>query len=239
MVILHESKRHDKVKVLKRPYSRDERKKIAPNFGVDHIPEGGFFNTMFTGIITHLGRISKKTDSVLTITADRSFLSKIQKGVSVSIDGICLTVVNAKGKYFKVDFMPETKNRTNIKYLQPADPVNLELPATATTFFSGHIVQGHIDSVAKLKVVAEKGNSYILKFSIPNTFSKYIVEKGSIAVNGIALTVISTESSSFTVGIIPYTWDNTMLHSLKPGDFVNIEVSVLAKYVENLLKKGG
>lgn len=187
---------------------------------------------MFTGIITHLGKLSSKTDKTLTITADRRFLSKIKKGVSVSINGICLTVVNTKGDYFTVDFMPETESRTNIKYLQPANLVNLELPATPSTFLSGHIVQGHIDGVAKLKEIAKKGNSYLLKFSIPKPLSRFIVEKGSIAINGISLTVAATQPSSFTVGIIPYTWNNTMLHTIKTDDFINIEVDILAKYVK-------
>lgn len=194
---------------------------------------------MFTGIITYLGKVSDKKDNVLTIAADRSLLSKVKKGISILVNGICLTVINTNKRYFAVDFMPETKERTNIKYLQPADLVNLELPVTPNTFLSGHIVQGHIDGVAKLKEIAKKGNSYLLKFPVPKHLSRFIVGKGSIAINGISLTVIATRPSSFTVGIIPYTWDNTMLHTIKAGNFVNIEVDVLAKYVENLLKKGG
>lgn len=191
---------------------------------------------MFTGIITHIGRVSAKTDSALKITADRNFLSKIQKGTSVSVSGICLTVTKIGRDFFAVDFMPETESRTNIKYLQPDNLVNLELPATPITFLSGHIVQGHIDSVTKLISITKAENSYILKFSIPAKLARYIIEKGSIAVNGISLTVIKAGGKKFTVGIIPYTWNQTMLHTIKTGDLVNIEVDILAKYLEKLIK---
>ena len=192
---------------------------------------------MFTGIITHLGKISKKTDQLLVIQTSRSFLSKVKKGTSVSVNGICLTAVEANNDYFSVDCMPETESRTNIKNLQVSDLVNLELPATPSSFLSGHIVQGHIDDVSKLLDIKIQGNSRILKLSISPAFSKYIVPKGSIAINGISLTVIEAIKDYFTVGIIPYTWDNTMLSIIRPGDFVNIEVDILAKYLERLARK--
>lgn len=207
----------------------------------------GFFNIMFTGIITHIGRIQDISATKLTVDTGKDFASKLTIGSSVAIDGVCLTVISYHNSSFEVSLMPETKARTNIKYLKSLDLVNLELPATQDTFFSGHIVQGHIDGVARLVGVVKKGNSRILKFSMPNTLSKYIVEKGSIAVDGVSLTVIEAgenyvreakESSAyFTVGIVPYTWDKTMLHTLKRGDFVNIEVDILAKYLERLVKK--
>jgi len=216
VVIAHESKRHDLVEFQSRPYSRDERK------------------NMFTGIITHLGKISKKTDQLLKIQTGQSFLLKIDKGTSVCVNGICLTVVENKKNYFSVDFMPETENRTNIKYLQISDLVNLELPATPTSFLSGHIVKGHIDGASKLLEIKIQGNSRILKFSTSPALSKYIVPKGSIAINGISLTVINAKKDHFTVGIIPHTWNNTMFKFIKTGDFVNIEVDILAKYLERL-----
>lgn len=191
---------------------------------------------MFTGIITHLGKISKKTDQTLTVSADRHFLSKIQKGMSICVNGVCFTIVRISTKYFEVDFIPETKNRTTVKYLKTADLVNLELPATPTSFLSGHIVQGHIDGVSKLLDIKIRGSSRILKFSTSPAFSKYTVPKGSIAINGISLTIIDAKTDYFTVGIIPYTWDNTMLHTMKIGSFVNIEVDILVKYLERLLK---
>ncbi len=193
--------------------------------------------SMFTGIITHLGKVSKKTKRTLTIKTNQDLLSKITEGTSVSVNGICLTVVNINRDSFEIDFMPETYTRTSIKYLQPDDPANLELPATPASFLSGHIVQGHIDGTAKLAGNTEEKNNHILKFSIPNDLSRYIAEKGSIAINGISLTVIEAEKNYFTVGIIPYTWNFTMLKTIKIGDFVNIETDILAKYVERLTKK--
>lgn len=114
--------------------------------------------------------------------------------------------------------------------------VNLELPATPTTLLSGHIIQGHIDGVAKLVNITKQENSYILKFSLPTNLAKYLAKKGSIAVNGISLTVIEAGKEFFTVGIVPYTWDNTTLKNIETGDSVNIEVDILAKYIEKLLK---
>jgi len=191
---------------------------------------------MFTGIITHLGKISKKEDKRLTIKTTRDFLSKVKKGVSVSINGICLTVVNVDKPHFQIDFMPETENRTNIKYLKPETIVNLELPATPISFLSGHIIQGHVDGTSKLLNIIPSGNSRILKFSVSSTLTKHMVEKGSITVNGVSLTLVETGKNYFTVGIIPFTWENTMFHILKIGDLVNIEVDILVKYVKKLLK---
>jgi riboflavin synthase len=117
------------------------------------------------------------------------------------------------------------------------DCVNLELPATPTTLLSGHIVQGHIDCIAKIDKISVEGNSQIFQFAIPKNISKYLVKKGSICVNGISLTIINCSDDFFTVGIIPHTWEKTMLHTTKIGDLVNIEVDVLAKYIEKLIKQ--
>lgn len=192
---------------------------------------------MFTGIITHLGKLRKVKQSRYTISCDQSFLAKIKKSESVAINGTCLTVVNSHKESFSVDCIPETKLKTNIKYLKVGDLVNLELPATANSFLSGHIIQGHIDGAAKLEEITKIDNSYFLEFSFPPYLTKYIVEKGSIAVNGISLTVTHTLKNIFTVGIIPHTWQETNLHDLKLGHFVNIEVDILAKYLEKIIQK--
>ena len=192
---------------------------------------------MFTGIITNLGTVFNKTKTSLIVKTDKDFLTRLEKGTSVAIDGICLTVVTYNKNSFEVNVMSETANRTNIQYLQSGNLVNLELPPTANSFLSGHIVQGHIDGTGRLQGLTKKTNGRILKFSIPNSLSKYIVKKGSIAVNGISLTVIEVAKSYFTVGIIPHTWKKTMLHTIKVGDVVNVEIDILAKYVEKLLKK--
>lgn len=191
---------------------------------------------MFTGIISHLGKVINKSESKLTIKADRTLTNELSTGASISVNGICLTVVHKAKDEVSIDYMPETNDKTNIKYLKTSDLVNLELPATANSLLSGHIVFGHVDAVAKLVEINKRGNSCILRFSIAEKLSKYIAEKGSIAVNGISLTVIETQENFFTVGIIPHTWNETMLHTIKLGDYVNIEVDILAKYLEKLIK---
>ncbi len=191
---------------------------------------------MFSGIISNLGQITTKKSKLLQITTDQKFLGFFKKGDSISVNGICLTVIQKNGKSFSADFMLETENKTTLKYLKVGDLVNLELPASPSSFLSGHIVQGHVDTVSRLTDIKKEGNSRILKFEIPFKFLKYIVEKGGVAVNGISLTVISVGKNFFTCGIIPHTWKNTMLNTIKVGDFVNIEVDILGKYLEKLIK---
>lgn len=193
---------------------------------------------MFTGIITHLGTFQKKEKAVFTFATEKQFITQLKAGTSVSVNGVCLTVLKKPiGNTFSVEIMPETERKTNLHYLRENDLVNLELPATSETFLSGHIVQGHIDGVEKILAIKPEGNSYLFTFSLANSLSKYLVKKGSITINGISLTVIALKKDSFTVGIIPHTWENTMLYKIKKGEYVNIETDVLAKYVERLLRK--
>lgn len=192
---------------------------------------------MFTGIIKNLGKIENKTKDKLTISADDSLVNKLSIGESIAVNGICLTIVEKYTDTFSIDFMPETEKRTNIIYLENKNYVNLELPATPSTFLSGHIVQGHIDTVAQIKKIEKMENSTVYTFSITKTWLKYIVSKGSVAINGVSLTVIDVLESCFTVGIIPHTYGNTTFSSIKVDDFANIEVDILAKYVERQLQK--
>lgn len=194
---------------------------------------------MFTGIVSSLGKVLNKTSSKLTIGVDKEWVKSLTVGLSVAVNGICLTLVDKTEGSFSADYIPETANRTNIKHLKLNDLVNLELPATPATLLSGHIVQGHIDAVVKLKSIITEGNSFILKFSLPQALSDQIVEKGSVALNGVSLTVIKCGKDFFTVGIIPHTWEKTMLHNLKRGDFVNIETDILAKYIQKQLEERG
>ena len=192
---------------------------------------------MFTGIITHLGTIKKRDGSTFTIAANHAVIKQLEKGTSVAVNGVCLTVLEKPTTdVFAVEIMPETEKKTAIRTLTNNDLVNLELPATTKTFLSGHIVQGHVDTTAKLTDITPEGNSHLLTFSIKPEFTKYLIEKGSITINGISLTVISVSAREFTVGIIPHTWKHTMLHTVKQDDLVNIEVDVLAKYIEKLIK---
>ena len=192
---------------------------------------------MFTGIITNLGKFIKKDGSVFTFNIEQTFCKKINIGTSIAINGACLTILKKNQNSFSIEVMPETLDKTTFKFLKVRDLVNLELPVTPRTFLSGHIVQGHIDGIYKLLQIHSLDNSHILKFSTPPSLTKYLVSKGSIAVNGISLTIIEAKRNYFTVGIIPYTWEHTMLKTIRTHDFVNIEVDILAKYLEKLIKK--
>ncbi len=193
---------------------------------------------MFTGIITETGTVADVSRSDISIRASGLFLRKLKSGTSVSVDGACLTVTAKNKSSFTADIMPETKRRTTLGNLRRGDTVNLELPATPNSFLSGHIVQGHVDGTGVVTKMRKEGASYILSFSCPRPLARSVVEKGSIALNGVSLTVIDAGASGFTVGIIPHTWQVTALHKLKRGGRVNIETDVLAKYAEkNYLKK--
>ena len=191
---------------------------------------------MFTGIISHLGKVKSFQNNQLLVKADRSLIKQVKNGDSVAVNGVCLTVIDKRADLFQVEVMPETLKRTALGGLKSGDIVNLELAMKAADRFAGHIVQGHIDGVATVKSIKQKGNSRLFTFEVPKQLGRYIVEKGSIAVNGISLTVIDASNKTFTVGIIPYTWRHTMLSSAKVGDRVNIEVDILAKYLEKLEK---
>ena len=191
---------------------------------------------MFTGIISHIGKVKSFQNNQLLVKADRSLIKQVKNGDSVAVNGVCLTVIDKRADLFQVEVMPETLKRTALGGLKSGDIVNLELAMKAADRFAGHIVQGHIDGVATVKSIKQKGNSRLFTFEVPKQLGRYIVEKGSVAVNGISLTVIDTNNKTFTVGIIPYTWRHTMLSSAKVGDRVNIEVDILAKYLEKLEK---
>ncbi|MEK7570752.1 MAG: riboflavin synthase [Patescibacteria group bacterium] len=193
---------------------------------------------MFTGIITHTGILQQKKGDTFTFSTDHSLLAKIQEGTSISINGVCLTALaEPKADTFRVQIMPETSKKTMLDSLKEGNIANLELPVTAETLLSGHIVQGHVDGLGTVKDITQEGNSHILTISVPEVMSKYLITKGSICLNGISLTVVEAHNDYFTVGIIPYTWEHTMLSAIQPGDEVNIEVDMLAKYVEKLYKK--
>ncbi|MBI1862540.1 riboflavin synthase [Candidatus Microgenomates bacterium] len=175
------------------------------------------------------------TSGSLTLAAPHDMFTKLTDGMSIAVNGVCLTAVGRTNpNLFRVEYMPETDKKTAIGTLKTGERVNLELPVTTETLFAGHIVQGHVDDVATILSIEDEGNSRIFTFRINRAIAKYLVNKGSITVNGISLTVIHAERDTFSVGIIPHTWDNTMLHQTRKGDKVNIEVDIIAKYVEKL-----
>lgn len=192
---------------------------------------------MFTGIITHLGTILTKTATGLEIGTPRGFLARVGKGESVAVDGVCLTVVRRRKNSFTVAVIPETFRRTQLGSRQEGGSVNLERPMTAQSSLSGHIVQGHVDGTARLQSVTRRGNSRVLAFTLAPALAREVVTKGSIAVNGVSLTVMAATLNGFTVGIIPHTWTHTTLGTLRAGDRVNVETDLLAKYVAKFIRK--
>ncbi|MBI5411781.1 riboflavin synthase [Candidatus Peregrinibacteria bacterium] len=197
---------------------------------------------MFTGIIETTGKILSLESNFLTIDAS-TMATRIRRGGSIAVDGVCLTSLGEGGRVLKAEVMPETLKRTTLGNLKHGDEVNLELALGATDRLDGHIVQGHVDGIGTIKTIESYGNSTLLTIHSPEALNRYIVEKGSIAINGISLTVIAADLPSpegddphlrlqFKVGIIPHTWQVTALHRLHVGDKVNIETDILAKYIE-------
>lgn len=192
---------------------------------------------MFTGIIEHQGLIRKKTASCLQIEAKAILVGQLALGLSISVNGVCLTVSQRPTQTtFAVDVMPETLRKTMLGSLKLNSLVNLELPLKVTDRLAGHLVQGHIDGTAAIKNIKPLGNSYIFTFAAPKKLLKYLAVKGSVAINGISLTLIKVTVDGFTVGIIPHTWKQTMLKDVKAGDLVNVEVDILAKYTYKFIQ---
>ena len=198
---------------------------------------------MFTGLIAELGSITaiKKSDTsaVFTINAP-ALISEIKTGDSVAVNGVCLTATSIDGTTFTADVMVQTLNLTSLSQIFVGSPVNLELAAQLNARMGGHMVQGHVDGVATV-VSLKPGDKWVqFDITVPEQLSKYIVNQGSICLDGISLTVgsINDETNVVTVWLIPETLERTNLSSLLPGDLINVEVDVLAKYVERLLAKG-
>jgi riboflavin synthase len=192
---------------------------------------------VFTGLVEEVGRVSRLEGGRmvrLSVSADR-VLEGTRVGDSVSVNGACLTVNELAAKTFTFYAMPETLRRTALGALAEGDPVNLERAMEAQGRFGGHIVQGHVDGVGEVLDVRPDGEAEIWEFKAPEDVLRYTVEKGSICVDGISLTVITLNDASFTVSILPQTRKETNLKVLRPGDLVNLEADIVAKYVERLL----
>jgi riboflavin synthase len=197
---------------------------------------------MFTGIIEQAGevaRIDVREDGARLVVSAPSVARDARLGDSVAVNGVCLTVVEREAGRLSFDAVNETLRRSSLGLLRAGDRVNLERPMRADGRFDGHIVQGHVDATAALEAVLEEGNSRRLRFQAPAEVLRYVVEKGSIALDGISLTVAAAGADWFEVVIIPHTWKVTNLGERRPGDRVNLEVDILAKYVERLLRAGG
>jgi len=198
---------------------------------------------MFTGLIAELGSITaiKKSDTsaVFTINAP-GLIAEISVGDSVAVNGVCLTATSIDGTSFTADVMVQTLNLTSLSQIFVGSPVNLELAAQLNARMGGHMVQGHVDGVATVVALTPGDKWAQFDLTVPAELSKYIVNQGSICLDGISLTVgaINDENNVVTVWLIPETLDRTNLSTLLPGDLINVEVDVLAKYVERLLAKG-
>ena len=191
---------------------------------------------MFTGIVEEIGIVRGISPGRLTVEA-KKVLEDAKLGDSIAVNGACLTVTLISKDNFSVEVMPETIRRTNLGSLHYGEPVNLERAMLAEGRFGGHFVQGHVDDVGKVMSLRPEEDAVIARISAPTHLMPYIVNKGFIAVDGVSLTVIDYDDFSFSVSLVTYTREHTTLDNLKPGDMVNIEVDIIAKYVERLKQR--
>lgn len=193
---------------------------------------------MFTGIIEEIGTIKEirvlQHSAVVSVSADR-VLDGTDIGDSIAVNGVCLTVTAIGDRYFSADATPETISRTSLGFMERGDRVNLERALSADGRFGGHIVMGHVDGRGKVSGIRRDGNSVLLSIEACPDLMRYIMMKGSVAVDGISLTVAGTSSSGFTVAVIPHTADVTTVRYMRNGDSVNLETDIVGKYVEKLI----
>ncbi|HFS67935.1 MAG TPA: riboflavin synthase [Flavobacteriia bacterium] len=191
---------------------------------------------MFTGIIEELGTIIalKKEEENLHISVSCSFLKDLKIDQSIAHNGICLTVINKDDKSYTVTAIKETLDITNLNMLKIGDKVNLERGMKLGDRLDGHIVQGHVDQIGECIAIKNEDGSYLYTFKYNPNKNNITIEKGSITINGISLTVVNSEKNSFSVAIIPFTFENTNLKNIKIGDSVNLEFDVIGKYVSRL-----
>lgn len=195
---------------------------------------------MFTGIVEEKGRLARRvpSDQGIRIEVDAPLVSgDLDVGDSIAVNGVCLTVIASTSVGFSADVVKETLDRTNLGLLQPGSPVDLERPMPASGRFDGHIVQGHVDGVGRVDRVSPEGEGRRMTVTIPDRLNRFVVEKGSVTVDGVSLTIAGLTENGFEVALIPHTLAVTVLGDRMPGDVVNLEVDVIAKYVERLLEE--
>lgn len=199
---------------------------------------------MFTGIVEEMGTVRRLTRTPnrceLELTASK-VLEGTKIGDSIAVNGVCLTVISMDTDEFTADVMPETLRRSNLGTLKPGSMVNLERAMAADGRFGGHIVAGHIDGTGKIQSMQPEGNAMLVTIGATPELLRYVVEKGSIAIDGISLTVAKVTHSDFTISLIPHTVEETTLLKHRPGEIVNLETDMIGKYVEKLMqpKEGG
>ncbi len=194
---------------------------------------------MFTGLIEAVGAIADvaRTATGLRLRIDTALAGALRPGDSLAVNGVCLTVVTIDGTSVHADVSPETLRVTTLGAARPGSVVNLERPLRADGRLGGHFVQGHVDAPGRIEEIREEGDSHWITVQYPSQLERYIVRKGSIAVDGVSLTVAGVDAQRFDVQIIPFTWQHTNLNGLRSGDAVNLECDVLAKYVARALGK--
>ncbi|MBA7487374.1 Riboflavin synthase [subsurface metagenome] len=188
---------------------------------------------MFTGIVEEVGRVTSVQSGRLVISTS-GVLQGIELGGSIAVNGVCLTITSFDASSFSVDIMQETLERTNLGLLSAGDEVNLERPLTLEKPLGGHLVQGHVDDTGRVTSITWDGEATLIRFEAPHEVMDYVVEKGFIAVDGVSLTVAAKDASSFQVSVVDFTREHTTLGSRRVGDLVNLEVDIIAKYVEQL-----
>ena len=197
---------------------------------------------MFTGIIEELGRVrkvEKRGEDARIVIEARTVTEGSRDGDSISVNGVCLTVLDVKPEAFAADVSKETLFRSTLGNLKPGLPVNLERAVTPATRLGGHIVQGHVDARGTFLGSENHGDSWTFRFAYPKEIARYLVFKGSVAVEGVSLTIAELTDDYFEIAVIPKTWEVTNFSQLKAGDEVNLEVDVIAKYVERILTSEG
>ncbi len=196
---------------------------------------------MFTGLVQDLGRVARADRSAdgARVTIETELAAELREGDSVAVNGVCLTATNVADGAFAADVMNETLTHTSLAAVEPGTGVNLELPLRPSDRLGGHVVQGHVDGLGTIAEVTDDGFSRRVRFEADPELLRYVVRKGSIAVDGVSLTVADLDRSSFTVSLIPESIARTNLGAAQPGTKVNLEVDVLAKYVERLIRNHG
>jgi len=194
---------------------------------------------MFTGIIESVGFVKnlQQEKENLHITIESNFTHELKIDQSIAHNGVCLTIVNIKSKEYTVTAIKETLDKSNLKYLTVGSEINLERAMILGARLDGHIVQGHVDQTAVCTNIAEENGSWVFSFEYDNTYNNITIEKGSITINGVSLTVVNSQKNSFSVAIIPYTYEFTNFHTFKAGTVVNLEFDVIGKYVARLLEQ--
>ena len=193
---------------------------------------------MFTGIIEEVGEVTEAGEGTLRIRAP-FVLQDSKLGDSIAINGVDLTVAEMDGDSFFANLMPETYRRSNLGELKPGDRVNLERSVRPMDRLSGHIVRGVVEGIATLDSMTPEGEAIIARFNTPPELLRYMVVKGPVCIDGISLTIVAKDAASFSVSLVQYTQEHTNLHTRQPGDRINIETDILARYIDNLLSQRG